>query len=140
MKVTDEQIEAAAKAMQLVDVELEDRSNYGWEDLDPINKDTYRDYARAAAPFLQMAWDEPTESEVSAAFTRQFMPLDAYTSMRSGISKFVANRNAALQPKPVDPRREAVIQVLRAEHPGAMSNGAFADVILKALDELEVKK
>ncbi len=43
---------------------------------------------RRAAPFLQLPWDEPTEEEIESA-----------------LQEFVRRRNAALQPKPVDPRK-----------------------------------
>jgi hypothetical protein len=58
---------------------------------------------RRAAPFLQLPWDEPTEEEIDNAGRR---------GIESALREFVRRRNAALQPKPVDPRREKIRNVL----------------------------
>lgn len=130
--LTDEQIEAAAKAM------LE-------RDACPIGIEHYRMLARAAARFLQMPWEMPTPEEV-----RQYERprLDEPAKLRMGndclpsfrlrheaLCEFIKYRNASLIPKPVDPRREKLKRVLIADH--ARSHEDFVDAILASLDAKE---
>lgn len=48
----------------------------------------------AAAPYLQLPWEEPTKEEVAAIH---------WTLLSDGIATFVRRRNAALLPEPVVP-------------------------------------
>jgi hypothetical protein len=102
---------------------------------------------RRAAPFLQLPWDEPTEEEWSAIFhsipgssARSW----ASSSARSWACEFVRRRNAALQPKPVDPRLEKIRSALvyHAAHrfnqlitPNQFDEAALA--VLTALNEVK---
>ena len=54
------------------------------------------DIADALIPMAQLPWDEPTEEEIDNAGRR---------GIESALREFVRRRNAALQPKPVDPRK-----------------------------------
>jgi hypothetical protein len=78
---------------------------------------------RAAAPYLQLQWDEPTDAEVHQANTKGssycVVPNEA---ARVLIVRFINHRNAAFQPKPVDPRRKVIEDVLRS-HRAQIDNG-----------------
>lgn len=65
---------------------------------------------RRAAPFLKFPLDEPNEEELDDVGAGLGMPFSA--PIRNAIFKFVRRRNAALQPKPVDPREETIRAVL----------------------------
>ena len=68
---------------------------------------------RRAAPFLQLPWDGPTEDEIRQACDDYDLGGDNFRSaLEFLIKKFVRRRNAAIQPKPVDPRREKIRNVL----------------------------
>ncbi len=56
--------------------------------------------ADALIPMAQLPWDEPTEEEIDNASRR---------GIESALREFIRRRNAALQPKPVDPRRENLL-------------------------------
>lgn len=140
-KLTDEQIEAAAKAM------FDDfRNNHiavmgdtgipGWLDVHGFSKDKYKQFARAAAPFLQMPWDVPSEREIANRPNEC-----SYTSARAILRSFVHNRNAKLIPKPVDPRRDKIARAIEIDCAEYNRNPslpvgvyASADRILAALD------
>lgn len=62
---------------------------------------------RAAAPFLQLPWDEPSEDEAKVIHSTNLgMSLTATFDQCKWnvLREFVDRRNAALMPKPVDPR------------------------------------
>ena len=63
-----------------------------------------------AAPYLQLPWDEPLKGEITAIFD-SMLPVEASTF--AVVCEFVRRRNAALQPKPVDPAIEVVSRMLR---------------------------
>lgn len=130
--LTDEQIEAAAKAM------LE-------RDACPIGIEHYRMLARAAARFLQMPWEMPTPEEV-----RQYERprLDEPAKLRMGndclpsfrlrheaLCEFIKYRNASLVPKPVDSRREKLMKMLYSDF--TMDFQELTERILAALDAKE---
>jgi hypothetical protein len=106
VKLANEQIEAAAKAMRKADH-------------CPIDIGHYRITACAAAPFLQMPWEMPTYEELEM--------FKDFKSAGSALFEFVRRRNAALLPKPVDPRRQRIIDALAGDV-------VTADRILVALD------
>jgi hypothetical protein len=114
-ELTPNQIDEAAKALHLA-MSVGERNPSPWETIGYRSQDRYRVMAHDAAPFLQLPWDEPTEEEWSAIFhsipgssARSW----ASSSARSWACEFVRRRNAALLPKPVDPRIAAVLGVLR---------------------------
>jgi hypothetical protein len=82
---------------------------------------------KAAAPYLQLPWAPPTQYEILKFY--------AGPNTANLLMQFVEYRNADIAPKPVDPRRERIIAVLRHcvwpyEH-----QGEVADRILAALEE-----
>lgn len=108
MKLTDEQVEVAAKAM----VEAWDKSNPGRRTeatVSPVWSSLLKDYARAAAPHLQMPWELPTEIEAVKCRTGYINLVD----LRDSLANFVGIRNAALTPEPVDPRIAIIEEALR---------------------------
>jgi hypothetical protein len=87
----------------------------------------------------QLPWDEPSDEEWSAIF--HSIPS---SSARSWACEFVRRRNAALQPKPVDPRLEKIRSALvyHAAHrfnqlitPNQFDEAALA--VLTALNEVK---
>jgi len=100
-ELSERQIEQAAKAMHGSD----------WERLKPDDKERYRTAARAAAPYLQLPWDEPTYEELDIAVSDA--RIGDLASSKDILHEFVRRRNAALQPKPVDPAVEVVSRMLR---------------------------
>jgi hypothetical protein len=142
MNLTDEQIEAAAKRIWA----SSDRSGYKWSEIASEAKAVYMEMARAAAPFLQVPWDKATFDEAT-----NFIDYQISDRQRNGsnimatldaLAIFIGNRNASLIPKPVDPRREKVINSLDAGLPRYQSwdrNAAelLTDRILAALDAKE---
>lgn len=99
---------------------------------------------RTVAPFLQLPWDEPTESESSFIHSTD-LGLRLTSSFDEHkhhiISDFVRRRNAALTPKTVDPRREKIELVLRLHHMqidnGRRTLESAVDAIIAALDEVK---
>ena len=80
---------------------------------------------RRAAPFLQLPWDEPSREERNVAANQRNVEL--------ALLVFVRRRNAAIQPKPVDPLREKIIAALDKLYLNKESS-KIADAILDALD------
>lgn len=139
IKLIDEQVEAAAKACY--EAQSSERS---WKLLKHAYKHHYRAGVRAAAPFLQMLWELPSYGEIQKAAIQgecQFNTPD-YTyafGIPSALAWFVFQRNTALLPKPVDPRREkirAAINDLRSG-PDATKTSEMVDRIIAALDAKE---
>jgi hypothetical protein len=95
--------------------------------------ESIRDGLAAAAPFLQLPWDDPTHDEIVDGTKRILMGMPC----KEVLQRFVRNRNAALLPKPVDPRRERVATLLRKLHMDqrGWSPGEIADRILEAIDK-----
>ena len=83
---------------------------------------------RRAAPFLQLPWDEPTEEEIDNAGRR---------GIESALREFIRRRNAALQPKPVDPRIAVILGILDSS---ASTSDVKAKEITAALDALDGAK
>ena len=103
-ELSEQQIEQAAKAIH----EAGRVSIYFWEHVCASDKERFRKAARAAAPYLQLPWDEPLKGEITAI---SMLPVEASTF--AVVCEFVRRRNAALQPKPVDPAIEVVSRMLR---------------------------
>jgi hypothetical protein len=140
MKLTDEQIEAAAKALHSAanmqrpwDFPYPTRA---YEELVERHKNEWRELARSAAPFLQAPWEPPTPSEVSDVYAVAAGTSPRYDfvlrRLSDAIAAFVDKRNAKLSPKPVDPRREKIITAI-FNYPGEHFE-RLADRILAALD------
>ena len=88
--------------------------------------------ADAIIPLAQLPWEPPMAGEINAIFDTM-QPADASTF--AVVCEFVRRRNAAFQPKPVDPRREAVRRVLWKVR--GMSEKQKIDEILAAIDEVK---
>lgn len=98
----------------------------------------------AAAPFLQLPWDEPTDEEI-AEIIRQHWHWNGRRKHISEVVRFIAGqfvdrRNAAFTPKPADPRREKIIAALRKrEFPIDLENEVrMVDNIIDALDAVKL--
>lgn len=93
---------------------------------------------RTAAPFLQLPWDEPTEKEcillwggVDAHLKRN----GSERSLKYCLELFVENRNAAILPKPVDPRREKIIAALKSSRDESYES--MSEKMLAIADEVK---
>ena len=105
-KLSPEQIEAAAKAAFTVL-----NSQTQWHDT--FMQDHYRKAMIAAAPHLQYPIAEPTKAEGERLIKiYDSYPASLVESAMAALRDFIANRNAAMQPKP-DPRREAILNTVR---------------------------
>lgn len=131
-ELTTEQIELAAKALWRVTFEQRKwcATTEVWEEVSEAHKEEWREWARAAAPFLQIQWGLPTGEEIEAIYgTPKAMTI---------INDFVVRRNRKLYEEifqPVDPRRDKIYQVLYALGPDEPSRYLKAtDAILEALD------
>ena len=86
----------------------------------------------AVAPYLQFSWDEPTDEEMKDLGG---VPSNYHIAIR----EFVRRRNAALLPKPVDPRREKILAALGCSfvdiQPSIVEE--ITDRVLRALDEVK---
>lgn len=145
MNLTDEQIEAAAKAM----FESSWPKNEGkWPAQGHDGRERWRELARIAAPFLQMPWKMPTEEESDSIYSevsrRDAFSIPAATRIKAAMQLFVRYRNASLIPKPLDPRREKVLKVLSRGICVDLRDGSYVaesdkltDRILAALDAKE---
>ena len=111
MEPTQGQIEVAAKAMYAADencASVIDHPTHPYAWVRPtVNRDKYRKYARAAAPFLQMPWEEVTAEESETIHRGT-----GHLSVALVIKRFVELRNAALVPKPVDPRESIIVHAM----------------------------
>lgn len=126
MELTNEQVEQAVEAARNTRTPVLSWSGSGSEN----GLELWRNTMRAAAPFLQLPWDEPTEDELLMLCGTG----GGYHS-RTAIIEFVRRRNAALATKPVDPRIEKVKAVLAKRYTAedALLPAVAAD-ILAALD------
>lgn len=151
-QLTNEQIEAAAKEGYSAADNQFHKSGIAhqysmkqtpWNDLAEVTKDMWRVGVRYAAPFLQIPWDEPTKEEhiefgnhVAATLERfPYGPMNIKTD--DALTWFIAKRNAALIPNPVDPRREKIAKALCRTSMVGMGFDAIADRILAELDAKE---
>jgi hypothetical protein len=95
---------------------------------------------RAAAPYLQFPWENVTDQEISMIAEAQAR--DPF-GVQCAVVAFVNMRNAALLPKPVDPRRKKIAEILMEPvSPLVLANfrteaEVYADRILAALDEVK---
>jgi hypothetical protein len=87
--------------------------------------------ADAIIPLAQLPWEPPMAGEINAIFDTM-QAADASTF--GVVCAFVRRRNAAIQPKPVDPRREALIGFLKTDSWKDMRWTELADRILAAID------
>jgi hypothetical protein len=115
---TEQQLDQAAAAYGIT---------YGGDAEGP--SDARREGLRAAAPFLQLPWEPPTEEEVASLYGHV-----GIIRIHDGIREFVRHRNDAIQPKPVYPRREALIGFLKTDSWKDMRWTELADRILAAID------
>ena len=105
--MTDKQIEAAAEAMRLSFKLAKQEA-------------AFVDMARAAYPHLAQ-WEPATEAECgrfantfdSVQRLHEKSPQATMVATNEALQGFLALRNAAL-PKPVDPRREKILSVIRS--------------------------
>jgi hypothetical protein len=119
-ELTEQQIEQASKASRLAYDES-------------TEVDCIGDSLRAAAPYLQLPWEPPMSGEINAIFdTMRHVDFSTFAV----VCEFVRRRNAAFQPKPVDPRREKIIAALDKQYLNGESS-KIADAILAALDEVK---
>ena len=91
-----------------------------------------------AAPFLQLPWEYPSGDERYDLFkaNRHIVPADMM--MYQCVKMFVERRNAQLLPKPVDPRRQRVLCILKgASDHSTTTLELIADSIIAALDEVK---
>jgi len=90
--------------------------------------------AEAIIPLAQLPWGPPVAGEINAIFD---MMHHVDFSTFAVVCEFVRRRNAAIaeMPKPVDPRREAVLRVLWKVR--GMSEEQKLDEILAAIDEVK---
>lgn len=144
MELTDEQVEMAAKTaygkvnfQEFARADSPDR----WENLSEGMRETYRKAMRIGAPFLQVAWELPNydETELAIGLTDSSGALPhSRTRDRILLEHFVITRNAALRPKPFDPRREKIARAIDgACFTGPSALDRLTDRILAALDAKE---
>lgn len=132
-ELTDEQVEQAAEA-----------SIPTWSShYAPQAREEIRRNLRVAAPFLQAQWKEPDIEEVSDIYNHCSEINDGNLTPRC-IKEFVRRRNATLLPKPVDPRKTALLNMyasLRGQVESAGDPGSWevrmVDRILNAIDEVK---
>jgi hypothetical protein len=93
---------------------------------------------RAAAPFLQLPWDEPTAEERAGIAFAIGHSASVNECVDSALARFVRERNATLMPKPVDPRLKAIETQLWGAMPDVPEDKRkiIAGWILVALDEI----
>jgi hypothetical protein len=131
MNLTDEQIEAAAKAMYKVG--WKDEPPYDvtpWEAVARYYQNRWLLIARAGAPFLQMPWQDYALSSLEHEIKRRKNPNND-TAWQAGYNTAI-DKVLELFPNPVDPRREKINRVLMVM--GYDLATGLADTILAALD------
>ena len=121
-ELSKQQIDAAVMAMQEAE-----RVSIFWEHVCASDKERFRKAARAAAPYLQLPWDEPLMGEITTIYDSM---LHGEANTFAVVRAFVRHRNAALQPKPVDPAVEVVSRMLR----GRSLDTSFDDYAAKLVE------
>lgn len=110
-ELTDDQVEKAVKAASATRT-----SKLSWNGSTGENGiDLWRATVRAAAPFLQLPWYEPTREEFSSIHDSSICLYGDGKLCRAvsdALRQFILIRNAAMISKPVDPRIQAVKGVL----------------------------
>ena len=111
-KLTDEQVEKAAQVAF-----DSDNTVSRWIGAEKATKSFWRNAIRAAAPYLQLPIEPPTEQEIHDA-TSNFenskrVGTPNSRAMGLALGWVMAHRNAANFPKP-DPRKEKLGKLLRA--------------------------
>jgi hypothetical protein len=95
------------------------------------------DKLRAAAPFLQLPWDEPIKEEIDRACDDCDAGGDNFRStLEYLIKEFVRRRNAVIHPKPVDPRVDEIALIICQSRDAGLSIQQTAAKIA-ALDEVK---
>lgn len=105
--------------------------------------DKVRKIFQAVDPCMQLPWEVPTDEEIVPIYCEQYgyrrdviSPLSVEGILRT-TSGFVHLRNAALLPKPMDQRRQKVIDILDSRCPPETTPEQMADMILAAIDEVK---
>lgn len=146
MNLTDEQVETAAKMMEEIRFQYSCKNNVRMLRVCDETSAMFRDFARVAASFLQVPWSRPSDDEIKsacAAFARTENRNSTWIGvpfppMSNALEAFVVLRNAALLPKPVDPRRDKILRVMERElFTVGHNTGQAVDAILAALDAKE---
>jgi hypothetical protein len=90
----------------------------------------------AAAPFLASPWEMPTLEEITEA--AEVANLNGPFWICGVLRHFVQRRNAALLPKPVDPREDLAIEWMQRSRPNWGDDlRPFAKSLLAALDKVK---
>jgi hypothetical protein len=120
---TKEQLENAGKILMT-----------NWDNISSQGlKDAAIDRIRRAVPYLQLPWDEPTESEISDAqadirFTSEHQAAKV-------LFEFVRRRNAALLQKPVGPERAKIKEILLRRFQTTVGFEQAVEEIFQAFDK-----
>lgn len=128
-ELTDEQIDRAVDCAALATGEKR------------FDREYARHNFRAAAPFLQLPWDEPSDAEIDVfsniAYGRTVNVVGEVCRNISQmvLREFVRRRNATLLPKPVDSRRAAILKAYKPY--GYNPDEELMAAILDALDEVK---
>lgn len=109
MELSEEQIELAAQNF----AKCFPNSGVGY--LPISDAVTVANGLRAAAPFLQLPWNAPTDNELVRIGSR--LSFETRGAINAAIRSFVHMRNAALIPKPVDPIKELILKGIRNNRP-----------------------
>lgn len=141
-ELTKDHIEAAAKACYeaqfLSNDYLDKKTGCMWDLLADHCKAGYRRSAVAAAPFLQLPWDDPTQEELNACIHATLAKGNKVATGLVILQEFVAMRNKANSPvredKPKDARVSMLVDLFHKNHPTMMSPADFAKEILELLD------
>jgi hypothetical protein len=103
-----------------------------------VDMERARKIYRAAAPFLQLQLDKPTEKELD--YLTSLWGASQEAAIRESLIEFVRLRTASRTPQLVDPRTEAICKVLHAETtlstPGTTQR-EVATKILAAIGEVK---
>ena len=125
IKLTKEQIEQGKWAYEVA-----------WNNSSHI--DSVINGLTAAAPYLQMPWEMPSEEELTwcDGIYRNAHGVTGRADRVLALRKFIERRNAALLPKPVDSRREKLIPILARLARWHVNDAQdhIVDAILAALD------
>lgn len=132
-ELTNEQLDRATDAY---------RNFSGGSSVELTSSEIARCRMRAAAPFIQLPWDEPTEDEAMVIHSTDLgMSLTATFDQCKWnvLHAFVRDRNATLRPKPIDPRIDLIDRTL-CDFMNSLNNTEertkAAKAILTVLDEV----